>query len=587
MVLEDTKIVVLNIFNTITHMVIGGVTLVAIVFALRPGFSDDFRQHIIMCTVGYIMLMCEAVLTFNSNNAWSHTLYHSQKKVAHLAVQVAGSSLALAGCIIRISGYGGKHFSTAHGVTGWLAFILTFISLIGGVLNLYLKQHDKIIKICHASLDMHCISYYNEGEPLDVDNEPQRLNDNDHIQKDEDPRNIEEDFNQSNPMQKSNQAATNKSYFTNEAEMANIDKLHEHENYIINPESTDQSNPMEKSNQAVTNESHFVNAAEIANMDVLHQHEKYIINPESTEIMPKAMVTKIVSESTFLTTFRLIINIITHILIAVTIFESVKLAMVSKPMNMIQLHIILCVIGYQFFMCQGVLVMSAKNSWSYFLSDTHSKYFHGVFHLLGFVLAAAGTALVVIDQSAKFASVHGLLGIIALVLRISCIFCFELRAYYVVLMSQAVLSLSPYNGWSQTFSYQEKRFMHWVLQIAGSALAITGSIIKIVDTPDNFQTVHGIIGLIALLLTCLSMIGGIINLLFFKVNPKIIKILHASLGLLTLCVAYLSLIFAFSDYSNIFLNGVSNVRLAISLTVVGLGGLVASSIVNIFQRIYS
>ncbi|XP_048483651.1 uncharacterized protein LOC119690288 isoform X3 [Plutella xylostella] len=158
---------------------------------------------------------------------------------------------------------------------------------------------------------------------------------------------------------------------------------------------------------------------------------------------------------------------------------------------------------------------------------------------------------------------------------------------YVVLMSQAVLSLSPYNGWSQTFLYQEKRFMHWVLQIAGSALAITGSIIKIVDTPDNFQTVHGIIGLIALLLTCLSMIGGIINLLFFKVNPKIIKILHTCLGLLTLCVAYLSLIFAFSDYSNIFLNGVSNVRLAISLTVVGLGGLVASSIVNIFQRIYS
>lgn len=52
MVLEDTKIVVLNIFNTITHMVIGGVSLVAIVFALRPGFSDDFRQHIIMCTVG-------------------------------------------------------------------------------------------------------------------------------------------------------------------------------------------------------------------------------------------------------------------------------------------------------------------------------------------------------------------------------------------------------------------------------------------------------------------------------------------------------------------------------------------------------
>ncbi|XP_037961853.2 uncharacterized protein LOC119690288 isoform X1 [Plutella xylostella] len=280
-----------------------------------------------------------------------------------------------------------------------------------------------------SNSDMHCISYYNEGEPLDVDNEPQRLNDNNHIQKYEDPRNIEEDLNQSNPMQKSNQAAMNESYFTNEAEITNIDKLHEHEHYIINPESTDQSNPMEKSNQAVTNESHFVNAAEIANMDVLHQHEKYIITPESTEIMPKAMVTKIVSESTFLTTFRLIINIITHILIAVTIFESVKLAMVSKPMNMIQLHIILCVIGYQFFMCQGVLVMSAKNSWSYFLSDTHNKYFHGVFHLLGFVLAAAGTALVVIDQSAKFASVHGLLGIIALVLRISCIFCFELRAY--------------------------------------------------------------------------------------------------------------------------------------------------------------
>ncbi|GBP09807.1 hypothetical protein EVAR_81079_1 [Eumeta japonica] len=89
-------------------------------------------------------------MTFSNSNSWAQALSYDQKKTFHLVMQVAGSALAISGSVIRIQGYSGDAFGTGHGIFGLLALIFTVISLIGGVINLYIKKKGNIIKIGHA-----------------------------------------------------------------------------------------------------------------------------------------------------------------------------------------------------------------------------------------------------------------------------------------------------------------------------------------------------------------------------------------------------------------------------------------------------
>lgn len=61
-------------------------------------------------------------------------------------------------------------------------------------------------------------------------------------------------------------------------------------------------------------------------------------------------------------------------------------------------------------------------------------------------------------------------------------------------MAQAILSLSPHNGWSAHLRLVDKRRAHWILQILGSVLAIVGSFYKILDKSVHWNTLHGQFG---------------------------------------------------------------------------------------------
>lgn len=61
-------------------------------------------------------------------------------------------------------------------------------------------------------------------------------------------------------------------------------------------------------------------------------------------------------------------------------------------------------------------------------------------------------------------------------------------------MAQAILSLSPHNGWSLKLRFVDKKRAHWILQILGSGLAIAGSFIKILDKNIHWNTLHGQFG---------------------------------------------------------------------------------------------
>ncbi|CAH2042390.1 unnamed protein product, partial [Iphiclides podalirius] len=325
----------------------------------------------------------------------------------------------------------------------------------------------------------------------------------------------------------------------------------------------------------------------------------------------------------------------------------------TTTLNVFHLHIILCVLGYQFFMCQGILVLS-KYNWSMLIRRRHRRHVHWVFQLLALILVVTGSVIMIKETQNHFDTAHSILAICALVLyltsilngllmlkanklstfvdmicvrythyvtSISTLFCataithfllgaaafsafffiniFEISnslkqhiylcvTGYIILMSQAVLSLNPFTSWSRCFKYEDKKIIHWTMQVTGSMLAIAGSIIRMVEVPSNFQTAHGILGVVAMVCTIFSLISGIINLFAMTLNTNInlVKISHSVLGSLGLCTAYICLCFGFNDLYRVFF-GNTNANLSISLTVLALIGTLASASINTFRRILS
>lgn len=66
---------------------------------------------------------------------------------------------------------------------------------------------------------------------------------------------------------------------------------------------------------------------------------------------------------------------------------------------------------------------------------------------------------------------------------------------YVLLVSQAVLSLNPRSGWGDNLKYPQKTKIYWGLQVLGSLLALIGGVMAIVAVGERANmsiTVPGI-----------------------------------------------------------------------------------------------
>ncbi|XP_038212709.1 uncharacterized protein LOC119832948 [Zerene cesonia] len=118
---------------------------------------------------------------------------------------------------------------------------------------------------------------------------------------------------------------------------------------------------------------------------------------------------------------------------------------------------------------------------------------------------------------------------------------------YQLLMAQAILMLSPENAWSKVLTFRDKRRAHTILQISGSALAIAGSIIKMLDKNQNFNTLHGQFGLAAMVFTTVSLVNGVTSLYAFEWRAfcpgnisKITHILFGSVAFIcaSICLCY-------------------------------------------------
>ncbi|XP_063626567.1 uncharacterized protein LOC134798156 [Cydia splendana] len=151
---RSSFIMCMNVINSITHWVLGAVAMAAITLAaIFPG-SSHFIQHVYLCTIGYVVLMAQAILTFNPNNGWSRSMRYQDKRVIHRVMQIAGSLLAITGSIIRMVNLT-NNFQSPHGILGLIAMLLTAISLVGGIIGLYTKTTAiKLLHACAGSLTL-------------------------------------------------------------------------------------------------------------------------------------------------------------------------------------------------------------------------------------------------------------------------------------------------------------------------------------------------------------------------------------------------------------------------------------------------
>ncbi|KAJ2948500.1 hypothetical protein O0L34_g7750 [Tuta absoluta] len=119
-------------------------------------------------------------------------------------------------------------------------------------------------------------------------------------------------------------------------------------------------------------------------------------------------------DSAFVKTVRLTLNLTTHILIVLIVFVCLLYAWTGPKLNDFQLHIVLCVLGYQFFMSQGTLVASKYNCWSMFLPRRYRRHLHWFLQVIGVTLVTAGSCVMIKAKSDNFNTCHGVLGLCAL-----------------------------------------------------------------------------------------------------------------------------------------------------------------------------
>ncbi|XP_028169905.1 uncharacterized protein LOC114359636 [Ostrinia furnacalis] len=112
-------------------------------------------------------------------------------------------------------------------------------------------------------------------------------------------------------------------------------------------------------------------------------------------------------------TLRSLLNLLTHVLMIITVFICLVFACKSH-IGIYELHIISGVIGYQFFMCQGILVLAKYNAWSIYLRRLHRIHIHWVLELVAVALVTAGGVFFILELPAHFTTLHGSFGLVAL-----------------------------------------------------------------------------------------------------------------------------------------------------------------------------
>lgn len=141
---------------------------------------------------------------------------------------------------------------------------------------------------------------------------------------------------------------------------------------------------------------------------------------------------------------------------------------------------------------------------------------------------------------------------------------------YVLLLPQAIMILSERNNWARHLSLDHRNIIQIVLLTCGTALILAGSIIRILNSSSpfrqSFNTGHGVMGLISLILACLNLICGICHH-FTGRDKRMVKIANTSFSYLTIIFGFITLCIGFTYDPFRILFGDANVAILIIVTI--------------------
>ncbi|XP_052873149.1 uncharacterized protein LOC128278459 [Anopheles cruzii] len=164
---------------------------------------------------------------------------------------------------------------------------------------------------------------------------------------------------------------------------------------------------------------------------------------------------------------------------------------------------------------------------------------------------------------------------------------------YLILMSQAVLTMSGENYFTHRFTYRTRVFAHWILQaVAGILITIAAVCIflnKIRLGKSHFKTLHGIFGLVTVCVTLVTILGGVTTKYAFQlrsvVRPIYSKLMHGIagsvaylLGMVTISLGVYSVWFQEDNDANVRL------MLVIAIALIALY-VIVTPMLNTVQRI--
>ncbi|XP_045492499.1 transmembrane reductase CYB561D2-like [Colias croceus] len=127
---------------------------------------------------------------------------------------------------------------------------------------------------------------------------------------------------------------------------------------------------------------------------------------------------------------------------------------------------------------------------------------------------------------------------------------------WLIFMCTAVNAVTPGDFATEWMPIRLRSARHWVLQLMAVTFILTGFIIiltnKIIHDKPHFVSLHAKFGLAAIIFTFCTSIGGLGALYSLKLKdflaPIYTKILHASVGLMTLCLGVITIILG--NFSN-------------------------------------
>ncbi|CAG9830125.1 unnamed protein product [Diabrotica balteata] len=114
--------------------------------------------HVVLCVMGFALCMAEGVQIFRHESVVTFGHTREEKKMAHMIVMAFAFICITIGISLKISqkeDFNLEHFSSTHGVLGLIAWILSFIAVLGGVFSMYFRNTSispRVVKLCHIFL---------------------------------------------------------------------------------------------------------------------------------------------------------------------------------------------------------------------------------------------------------------------------------------------------------------------------------------------------------------------------------------------------------------------------------------------------